>query len=424
MKLFRKRKSSTGCVPDQAIRMAAGTRLQSRNSFQTVDRISAMLKVSPSEIESGRYRTMLYRFLCDNIPVVNSCIWTWSRLAAAPGEFVISDESDERLRKQAEARLDGLSRRISVDPNGQDTAVSAFLVDMFRGLFRDGIFGGLITVHRDGSGVNRFIPVDSINLGIDDSGNRRRVVMETEAGQSDLSRPDFRYLALDPSHARPLGHSILHAIPFVSYIEQQLIDDMRRSSHNAGFHRLHVRVTPPERMSGESDSAYTDRINSYFDATVSMIRSCEIADNPVTWDNVSIEYIGPQPGGRAGNNQWFFQHRAMVEEICAGTHLAPFLLGYSYGDTTTWSAFKFDVVMRQVRSVQAEASQLLEWIGNIDLALAGLNTRCRFVFDNSFAYQAGELASIRTAELDSILKAYDAGLIDKDEARSKVGELL
>ncbi|MCK4462328.1 MAG: hypothetical protein KAW46_11025, partial [candidate division Zixibacteria bacterium] len=239
----------------------------------------------------------------------------------------------------------------------------------------------------------------------------------------DLSRPDFRHLSLSAGVESPLGQSVLQAVPFVSYIEQQLIDDMRRTSHNAGFHRLHVRISPPERMGGESDSAYTDRINGYFDSTVSMIRSCEVDDNPVTWDNVAIEYIGPQPG-RGGTNNWFYNHRAMVEEICAGTHLAPFLLGYSYGDTTTWSAFKFDVVMRQVRSVQAEVAQLLEWIGNIDLALAGLDVQCRFVFDNGFAYQAGEQATIQAQRTDSLLKLHQAGLVDDETARAKAGELL
>jgi hypothetical protein len=345
-------------------------------------------------------------------------------LAAAPGEFKIVGDIDNSTGERARQRLDALARRIYVDGAGQTSGIPALLVDMFRCLFRDGIFGGFVTVQPDGSGVHRFVPVDSIDIAIDKSRGRDRLVLEVDEKQTDLSRPDFRHLAFNAGVSRPLGQSILHAIPFVSYIEQQLIDDMRRSSHNSGFHRLHVKITPPERMSGESDTSFTDRINSYFDSTVSMIRTCEVDDNPVTWDNVAIEYMGPQTSGNSGNNQWFFQHRAIIEEVCAGTHLAPFLLGYSYGDTTTWSAFKFDVVMRQVRSVQAEAAQLLEWIGNIDLALSGIDAECCFVFDNSFTYQATEQSTVRATEIDSLLKAYEAGLIDEKIARTKVGDLL
>ncbi|MEW5994231.1 MAG: hypothetical protein AB1744_07535, partial [Candidatus Zixiibacteriota bacterium] len=193
--------------------------------------------------------------------------------------------------------------------------------------------------------------------------------------------------------------------------------------HNSGYHRLHVRITPPERMAGESDSAYVERINSYFDATVSMIKSCDVDDNPVTWDNVAIEHIGPE-NVRSVTNSWFFNHRAMIEDICAGTNLSPFMLGYSYGATTTWSAFKFDIVMRQVRSVQAEVAHFLEWIGNIDLALAGIDARCRFEFDNTFAYQAAEKTSVDSTRIENILKLLNAGLIDKEVARSKAGELI
>jgi len=114
----------------------------------------------------------------------------------------------------------------------------------------------------------------------------------------------------------------------------------------------------------------------------------------------------------------------MIEEICAGTNLSPFLLGYSYGATTTWSAFKFDMVMRQVKSVQAEVAHFLEWIGNIDLALAGLEAKCRFMFDNTFVYQAADKAAIQSSRVDNVLKLYQAGLIDETTARDKAGELI
>lgn len=104
--------------------------------------------------------------------------------------------------------------------------------------------------------------------------------------------------------------------------------------------------------------------------------------------------------------------------------MSPFLLGYSYGATTTWSAFKFDIVMRQVKSVQAEVSHFLEWMGDIDLALAGFDAKCRFVFDNTFAYQAAEKATVESKQVDNILKLYNAGLIDEETAREKAGELV
>jgi len=387
------------------------------------DKIERALKCTENDYRTGRYRIMLYRFLTDHIPLINSCIWTWTRLTGAPGKYQVIDCDDNRIQEEAQKRLNRLFDNVYCNLLNNRTGMMSLLPQLFSGLFRDGIFGGFLTVARDYSGVDRFVPVNAADICRDNNGSKPGLFLELDEKRLNLDRPDFYYLSLSNSIDEPLGRSILKTIPFVSYIEQQLVDDMQKSTHNSGYHRLHVKITPPERMSGESDNAYTERINGYFDATVRMIKSCDIDDNPVTWDNVAIEYIGPGKT-REVTNSWFMNHRSVIEDICAGTNLAPYLLGYSYGATTTWSNFKFDVVMRQVRSVQAEVARLLEWIGNVDLALGNLDVSCRFVFDNSFAYQAVDKVNVESTRVDNILKLYQAGLLDKDTAANHVRELL
>ena len=404
------------------LREAALVKPLERNKFATADKMEAVLRWSYQDIESGRWRKVLYRFLTDQIPAINACIWTWVRLSAAPGRFKVIENSDGRASSRAQERLDQLARRMYTNPSGNRIGLDSLLPDLFMSLYRDGIFAGFLTVQGD-QGVDQFIPVDPVNLRADQDSGERKLVLELENRTIVLDRPDFYYVPFNGGIAQPFGRSILQAVPFVSYVEQQLVDDMRRSSHNSGFHRLHVKITPPERMGGESDAAYTDRINGYFDATVRMIKTLEVDDNPVTWDNVDISHVAPGKS-RDVTNSWFMSHRAMIEEICAGTHLAPYLLGYSYGATTTWSGFKFDVVMRQVRSVQAEVARFLEWIAGVDLALAGIDARCRYEFDNSFAYQAKENLEVESGRVDNVLKLFQAGLIDKDQAREKIWNLL
>jgi len=418
-------KKGTKNYPEKSKYGSLATVIKSPNKrqFQTAERIHSMLKLSSGDIQSGRYRALLYRFLTDNIPAVNACIWTWVRLAAASGQFRVMGLVDKNLQEKATQRLEQLTQHMSVNATGNPIGMITFLADLFNSLFRDGLFGGFLTVKKDGSGVDKFIPIDTSKLTWEDGEGKPRLVLNHEKGSLRLDRSDFYYIPLSGGVSEPLGRSVLKAIPFVSYIEQQLVDDMRRSSHNSGYHRLHVKITPPERIAGESDSAYIERINGYFDSTVSMIKSLDVEENPVTWDNVEIEHIGPDTT-RSVTNSWFFNHRAMIEEICAGTNLSPFLLGYSYGATTTWSAFKFDMVMRQVKSVQAEVAHFLEWIGNIDLALAGLEAKCRFMFDNTFVYQAADKAAIQSSRVDNVLKLYQAGLIDETTARDKAGELI
>ncbi|UCD63030.1 MAG: hypothetical protein JSW34_09755 [Candidatus Zixiibacteriota bacterium] len=408
----------TDCYPA----LATTAKSLGQSGFRPEARLGRVLSCASGDILSGRYRIQLYRFLTQNVPVVNACISTWVRLSAAPGNFRIDNETGPDARRARE-KLAGLCERVYRPTAGNAGSMVTFLSDLFGGLYRDGVAGGFITVKQNGTGVDRFIPVDVVDLLCRRRGAQRHLMLELDSRTIDLDRSDFYHIPLNADINHPLGRSVLQPVPFVAYIEQQLVDDMRRTSHNSGFHRLHVKVTPPERMAGEADNAYTDRINSYFDSTVTMIKSCEVDDNPVTWDNVAIEHIGPS-NVRTVTNSWFLNHRSMIEEVCAGTGLAPFLLGYSYGATATWSSFKFDLVMRQVRSIQTEVAAFLQWLGNIELALAGLNQRCRFEFDNTFAYQAAENARVQSSRVDSLLKLYNAGLIDRNDARRRAGDLI
>jgi hypothetical protein len=404
-------------------RLGERVKLGGQSKFKTSEALERVLRITPDDIGTGRYRVMLYRFLANQIPIVSACIWTWVRLASAAGEFRVETTRDDHINGRALDRLKKLSDRLYCNPLGNRVGMVSLLPELFTGLFRDGIFGAFITVREDGSGVDRIMPIDALRLNRESTDVGFKLGYETDGKTIDLDRADFYYIALTNSPSEPFGRSILQPVPFVSYIEQQLVSDMQRSAHNSGYTRLHVKVAPPERMSGESDAAYTDRINGYFDATVDMIRGCDVDESPVTWNNVEIAYIGPDKS-RAVTNSWFMNHRAMIEDICAGTNLAPFLLGYSYGATTTWSNFKFDIVMRQVRSVQAEVAHFLEWIGNIDLALAGIDARCRFVFDNNFAYQAVDQVAIDSKRIENLLKSFQAGLLDEETAREKLGQLL
>ncbi len=419
---FRK-KNNNSMVSDNASSRLQSPRTAQISSLKTSGQISSLMDWSQKDMQTGRFKTMLYRFLTDNIPTVHSCIWTWVRLSASPGKFKVDETAAEKSKQEASSRLKLLSDRISYGASGNPQALTTFLADLYYSLYRDGLFGGFLTVRKDATGIDQFIAVDPIDLRLNDENGKRQLILESANGETKLDRLDFYYIPLNVSQQRPLGRSILQAIPFVSAIEQQLVNDMRRAVHKSGYHRLHVKISPPNRNTGESDNAYIKRINEYFDSTVRMMKSLDVDDNPVTWDNVLIEHLGPN-SPRSVSSSWFLNHRAMIEEICAGTNLAPFMLGYSYGATTTWSAFKFDLIMRQVRSIQSEVSQFLEWIGNIDLALAGINARCRFEFDNSFTYQASDESVIKSNEIDNVLKLYQAGLIDQKIARTKAGALV
>ncbi|UCD18352.1 MAG: hypothetical protein JSV44_05425 [Candidatus Zixiibacteriota bacterium] len=317
-----------------------------------------------------------------------------------------------------------MSLRLSPSRFHKAGGLESFLPLLFDSLFTDGAFAGFLTLNAEAGEVERFVPIDPAYLvAVRNKCNDEVLLLQTEDGNIPLDSDDFYYLGLNMGINSGLGKSILRSIPFVAHIEQQLIDDMRRTMHNAGYHRLHVKITPPEKLSGESDEAYITRINEYFDKTVAMIKSCEPEDNPVTWENVTIDYVGPQ-NVRTVSNSWSLTHRAMVEEICAGTNLSPFMLGYSYGTTHNWAELKYDLVMRHVFSVQRQVARFLEWIGNVELALKGWRGQCRYVFDNSLTYLASERSQIRQSRVDNLIKLYTSGLLAKEVASQKAGDLI
>lgn len=378
-----------------------------------------------NEWRESRFRVRLYRFMAESIPLIGAVIWTWSRLAAAPGRFLFFDNDRPVEDMQADRILKDLFQRVNRVCFGHGGTEEDFLPPFFQSLYLDGAVLGKMELASDLSAIAGYRVFDPSRADIDiDPSGDIRVVEATETGEVVHAGPDLFYYALNASMTNPYGRSIIKAVPFIAYIEQQLLDDMRRSMHNAGYHRLHVKIHPPDKREGESDEAYAGRANGYFDSTVGMIRAIEPEDNPVTWDDVSIEHIGPSGAGGTKTSNWYLNHRAMVEEICSGTHLSPFLLGYSYNATTNWAQFKYDLVMRQVRSVQAAATGFLNWLANIELALKGCDCRAEWRFDNTLSVLAGEQADVKSKEAAGIISLYTAGLIDKETACRAAGRLV
>jgi len=364
--------------------------------------------------------------MAESIPLINSVVWTWSRLAAAPGDYILTDSRGEIEEPQATAILESLFSRINRVNLGRSGSQDDLLHPFFQSLFLDGMVVGILELEQDLSGVAafRFFNPARIEVKISPSG-AISVVEYVDDTEKVYSGPDLYFYALNADLSNPFGQSILKAVPFVSYVEQQLVDDMRRAVHNAGYHRLHVKITPPERREGETDDAYVNRANDYFDNTVSMIRDIEPEENPVTWEDVNIEYIGPGgQGSSTRSSNWYISHRAMVEEICSGTHLAPFLLGYSYNATTNWAQFKYDLVMRQVGSVQSAAINFLNWLANIELSLKGFSLTAGWKFDNKMSALAREQTDIKKVEAGYIIDLYTAGLIDRETAVDRAGRLV
>ncbi len=365
-------------------------------------------------------RLEFYHFLRDNVPLLNSVVWTWARLCSAPSRLEVIGEANAAQKQKAGKLLRNLDERLYQYPFARFGGTDAVLAQFFNSLFTLGAVAGEIVLNADRTRIEKFFFIDPSTLFfVWDKTGACRIFQQTENGEKPLNPYSTYYAGLDAEMGNPYGRSILASIPFVTRVEQSLVTDMQKTMHNAGYNRIHVKIKPPERREMETEDAYLERANRYFDDTVKAVKEFAPEDNPVTWNDVEIEYIGPK-GPLSSSQSWYITHKAMVEDICAGTHLDPFLLGYSYGTTQTWARFKYELVLRQVTSVQRIAKRFMEWIYNLELALNGIDDlKAEFHFDNRKSFDILENARAEQIKLDNLLKKQTAGYVTFDEAKNQ-----
>lgn len=387
-----------------------------RNSF--LDQGDLLLP--QSSYEDNSFRIKLYRFLRENIPILNSAVWTWTRICASPNNFELKGSEDMALLDKGSEVIKNLDRRIYQHSFQKFGGVDALLAQFFRSLFTDGAVCGEVVLTPSRDRLDKFYFVDpvTVRFRLKDE-NIWELFQEVDGNLVKLNPYSTFYVGLDPDPDDPRGKSILSSIPFVARVEQRLLEDMQKTMHNAGYHRIHLKIKPPDRNPGESDENYLSRANKYYEDSAEMMRKLAPEDNPVTWNDVSIEYIGPS-GHVSSSNYWYINHKALVEDICAGVHLDPSLLGYSYGPNQSWAKFKFELIMQNVVSIQRSAKRFLEWIRNIELALWGLPLECEHHFDNRKFFGMLEQREAEKVHLENIIRKKEAGLITEDQAKREM----
>lgn len=379
------------------------------------DRVELVLPQSC--FHDNSFRIKLYRFLRDNIPILNSAVWTWTRICASPSYFELQGSEDSSALDRGSEVIRDLDRRIYQHTFQKFGGTDALLAQFFRSLFTDGAVCGELVLTPSRDRVDKFYFIDPITIGFKLKDEKTwELFQEVDGSQIRLNPHSTFYAGLDTDPDDPRGKSILSSIPFVARVEQKLLEDMNKTMHNAGYHRLHVKINPPDRFSGESDENYLARANRYFEDTVDMMKKIALEDNPITWNDVQIEYVGPS-GHVSSSNYWYINHKALIEDICAGVHLDPLILGYSYGPARSWAQFKYELVLRNVISIQSCAKRFLEWIRNIELALRGLPLECIHHFDNRKFFGMLEQREAERVHLDNIIRKKEAGFITEDQAK-------
>ena len=354
-----------------------------------------------------------YRFLRDAIPDISDAVWTWKQLCQTGYDVEIEEASSPEAKRRALRILRNLDQRVNSGDRGMDGLLDIFYTSLFT-------FGAaaLEMVPAPGGGsLADVVPVDVWTVRFRRKQGRVQACQVIDGEVIPLPDSRFLYVGLDRDGTNPYGRSMLRCIPFVIKIQQRLLEDMARATHNAGWSRLHVRYEPGPRARGESDEAYRARVENDFFSLREQLDGLDPEQNLVTYDNVRIELL--HGGQRA--TVFYENHKAIEEQVITAMHLMPILLGRNYGTTETYGTAQFEIINRQVKAVNRGVRRILERLYNFELSLMWGSARARVHMRDNHTVDVLKNASARAREIENVLALYREKFLSHAEAAARLG---
>lgn len=384
-------------------------------TFRTVSRAEDMTRYSgwldsflPLPNATPFEMLQVYRFLRDAIPDISDAVWTWKRLCQTGFDVEIQEASSEVAQRRAERLISELNARVNSGDRGMDG-----LLDVFYGsLFTYGAAALEIVLSSSRESIWDVVPVDVWTVRFRREQGRLQAYQLHDGEEIKLPMERFIYVGLDRDGTNPYGRSMLRSIPFMVKIQQRLMEDMAKATHNAGWSKLHVQYTPEDRQRGESLENYRDRMSGNLESLRSKLSGLETDQNLVTYDNVKVSLVR----GDQQAQVFYDNHKAIEEQVITGTHLMPVLLGRNYGTTETYGTAQFEIVNRQVEAVNRSVQRVLERLYNFELALMWGGARARVKMRGNRTVDALKGAQARGKDIENALQLREAGLLDGADA--------
>ncbi|MDP8239251.1 MAG: hypothetical protein P9X24_09180 [Candidatus Hatepunaea meridiana] len=326
----------------------------------------------------GANKGEFYRWLRDSIPIISTGVWTWVRLCATRQTRFIEGNPVEVRR--AEELLAGLDGRLLEVPYGRGSGFNKLTEAYFLELFTTGRFAGEVILTENGDSIDHFRFIDPYRVSWTHEKEQGWVpYIENDDGESIRMDPArFFYGTLGTDLSNPFGVEPLASIPFVAEVVELMVEDMARSSHNAGVPRMQIRIGRPERFSWEGDKEYTERVNTYFRDTINEFQNLEPDQNVFTWNDVEISVVG----GSGNNWSWRLNREQVIEDVITGLKLFPWVLGRTHKTTQNWVQSQFDLLMQMVTVYQKSGADLINWICNMELDLRGVKGKVTHRFED------------------------------------------
>jgi len=318
----------------------------------------------------SRAYKFFFRTVSRYYPMAAAAVWTWTNLCSTRQKLTFTGGEDSE-REKAKLIINDLDQRISPFDFVQGGGMDVLLGQFFHYLFTYGRFSGELKLSRDISRVESFKIGDPFWVRF--TKKEREAYSSTDGVDYYKTNPhSFFFYALDMDWENPYGVAMIESAWSLMQMADNMLKDLSASSANAGVPRMHIKIKAPAMQEDEEQADYTNRANSYFDAYVNNFSDIAPDDNFYSWDDISIGVVGGHPG--ASGFVWRMNRQILDEEIIAGFHLFPWIVGKSTQTTKNWVRSQFDLIMAQVETIQKIGKRFSEWIRNTELALNGITT--------------------------------------------------
>ena len=410
-RLFGGAKGSRGVRP--AVEAPAGV-FKTASRAEDVGGLGSVLAgYLPLPNETPFAMLQVYRFLRDAIPDISDGVWTWKRLCQTGYDVEIVEAGSEVAERRARRLLSALAKRV----NGGDGGMDGLLDILYASLFTYGAAAVEIVLSKSRESIWDVVPVDVWTVRFKREGGRLQAYQLHDGREIRLPMERFVYVGLDRDGTNPYGRSMLRSIPFVVKIQQRLMEDMAKATHNAGWSKLHVAYAPEERQRGESVEAYQARVAGNLEGLRSKLSGLETDQNLVTYDNVKVSVLR----GEQRAQVFYENQKAVEEQVITGMHLMPILLGRNYGTTETYGTAQYEIVNRQVSAVNGSIKRLLERLYNFELALMWGEAEARVRMRSNRTVDVLKEAQARGREIENVLRLREAGFVDEARAGEMLG---
>ncbi len=352
----------------------------------------------------------VYRFLRDSIPDISDAIWTWKRLCQTGWEVQYLNTSSDNATARARRLIAALDARVNSGDRGMEGLLDIF----YTSLFTYGAAAVEIVLSQSRESVYDVVPVDVWTVRFKRERGKLQAYQVLDGQTIKLPMDRFIYVGMDREGTNPYGRSMLRSIPFVVKIQQRLIEDMAKATHNAGWSKLHVQYAGEERARSESVDAYQERMRTNLNSLRDKLAGIEADQNLVTYDNVKISMLR----GDQHAQVFYDNHKAIEEQVITGMHLMPILLGRNYGTTETYGTAQFEIINRQVEAVNRSVQKLLERLYNFELALMWGEATAKVKMRNNRTVDVLKEAQAREKEIGNVLRLKEAGLMDDEQVKA------